>query len=576
MNINSNYNMSIEEIKCLKLNDIFDYFDNIINSIGIEDFFVLYPFNKLNEMFESRHINIGVLYDKFCTYDINSFLEYIYNYDDIFKSVIKERYISDSYLLSKQVIRYEVLLECIKKCEELELYIYIDWFFLRKLESNSKLYLLKNEELSEDTIIEITSLLHENEKNDVFEDNNLSLALYDYLNLKGCLDCKMNIDVLRQPDFIKRIFMGSLIELKINISHLSNNNDPLLLESLLYKYYDSLINSYNYKYKMFDEYYMLLNNIDVDVDPYLYSDIKDNINERYMKVITNLKLSELIIDCLFKTNYYFFMMDLEQLFKYNETNLVLSDEIINFYRLFYNIDSLSSEKKIELYKKYKDKNLNTKFYFDMRKIKDNAYTNINNDLFKIDNEEYIDKELSNKYGITIYDLRNKEYYILLRNLLWEFNEETISNRSCYTLISNNNTTTIRDDGFFYGYSRFNISKVVHMNDEDAYSEEYIKSETCSNINKILTSKELVSGFYSEIQLINEKKKDIYCEQVPDFLVVKDKIDINHINECIRLNIPLVLIKSHNKKFQTDYSSVQYPNMYEEEKLKIKRINKYYL
>ena len=51
--------------------------------------------------------------------------------------------------------------------------------------------------------------------------------------------------------------------------------------------------------------------------------------------------------------------------------------------------------------------------------------------------------------------------MLLRNIPCNYSDTTKNNRACYTLISNNNTTTIRNNGFTYGYSMFDINKVIH-------------------------------------------------------------------------------------------------------------------
>ena len=573
MNININYN----ELDNLSKNDFYNYLKIKLNELSIKDFFNMFSCDYLIDAFDNRNICIGILYDYICTLDINSFLEYLFCNDYLFKCVTDDYFISNDYYNSNQVINYDNLLKGIKKCEELELYNNISWFFRRKYDEGTKRYLLKYEDLSENIITEIIGELSVEEKNEVFQDENLSLGLYDYFNFMGCLNCKINKSILKQKDFISKLFTGSLIELRIHLGFLSRKNDPVFLDNLLYEYYDKLINSYNSKYDMFNDYYKLLCGSKEDIDPYLYCDVKDRCDEKYLKVITNLKLSELIIECLFKTNYYYFMIDLNEIIKYNMKCKKIGNDRIKFYELFHNIDRLSSLEKIELYKKYKNMNLNDLFYCDMRKMKDIAYTNINRDLFTVNNLLYINLELSNKYGVPVYDLRDRPYYILIRNIINNYRQETKYNRSCYTLISNTNTTTIRDIGYLYGYNSFDINKVVHMNDNDSYSGEYENGVTINLcVNKLLTSMELVSGCYSEIQLLNELKGLTYYEQKPDFLVSKDKIDNSYIRESKRLNIPIVLIKSRNKMIHNNYLDSQYPNIYDELSLKQKRLDKYNL
>lgn len=228
----------------------------------------------------------------------------------------------------------------------------------------------------------------------------------------------------------------------------------------------------------------------------------------------------------------------------------ITQENKDFYELILNIDGMSNEEKINIYNKYKDQNINVVFYDDVRRLKDIAYTKMNKDIIKLeDHPQYLDIKMSQKAGVSIYDLREKQYYSLVRTLRSPFDERTHIQRSSYSLISNLNNVVFDNDAFIYGYDNFDNQNVLHVFEGDSFSADFfekINDAGSSNINRIMNAEEIANGnySYSEIQIVNPKLDDRFYQALkPSYLVVKDQIDSRHIDEAKRLNIPIVLIKS---------------------------------
>ena len=55
--------------------------------------------------------------------------------------------------------------------------------------------------------------------------------------------------------------------------------------------------------------------------------------------------------------------------------------------MIFDFDNVSSDDKIELFNKFKDKSINFMFYDDLRKLKNYAYDKIKDDMFVISNND---------------------------------------------------------------------------------------------------------------------------------------------------------------------------------------------
>ena len=153
-------------------------------------------------------------------------------------------------------------------------------------------------------------------------------------------------------------------------------------------------------------------------------------------------------------------------------------------------------------------------------------------------------------------LRNKEYTMLIRGMK-EYNDTTDTKISCYSLISNENSSSYGADYLLhYGYDSLDVNKVLHVLEQDSFSYD-TKEETPTNyVNRIMTPRELImnSSWYSEIDIINDKNENgKYTAKKPNFIVAYDIITNRDLKEAKRLNLPIVIIEENNLKRPNDFS-----------------------
>ena len=395
------------------------------------------------------------------------------------------------------------------------------------------------------------------------------------LILLGQEGVRFSRDILLQNDFFDMLKHSNFSEFRRNINAVEKYNDPLIIQSKLSKYYDELINEYDKDRGIFRYYGEILDNpsllksrkrddfifnfdvkymfspyMDYDDDGKLVLKNSDELLDK-LKNITSLKLSEVIVDALFCDNIYNVWLNIREMLRYNEkmipSDRIIADERVSFYELIFNFDNVSSDDKIELFKKLKDKNVNSMFYDDLRKLKDYAYDRIRDDMFVISNNgDKISDELSKKYGTDVYDLRDSKYTMMVRTLGCRYQEGTNNSRDCYSIVSDENNEVHGNYDNIYGYSSFDNDRVIHMLEMDSFSSDISdRSGVSRYVNRIMTSKEITNGssWYSEVDIANKKDDNgKYKTMKPDFIIAYDLVSDLNVIESKRLGIPIVLIK----------------------------------
>lgn len=387
---------------------------------------------------------------------------------------------------------------------------------------------------------------------------------------------KENNDIIYQNDFFQILKRASLSEFRNNINMIQIINPSLYMEDKVNEYYDQLLSQFDFNTQLFKPYNEILkifNNgnqqelkkltgeiyfVNKHIIDELIKFYNDNKNiefiYNYLFDITNKKISEIVIDRLFKDTFYNMRINIEEMIRYNQllddNEKILSNDKIDFYKSILNIDKISCENKISLYQNLKNKNINLMFYEDLRKLKDLSYIKINNSMIKLDEHpDYKNKRLSNKLGIDVYDLKNKNFIMLVRTAN-NYMDKVTSRVNCYSLISNENTKVYGLKKFIYGYNSFPIDHVIHVFEADAGTKD-IKNDPLSSgsikVNRIMTPEQLIKGNieHCEINIVNLNSKDcdgMYDMIKPDFLVVFEQISQEAIEESKRLNIPIVIIK----------------------------------
>ena len=544
---------------------LYGYFREVFKIISPNEFLNIYKDEGIKKYFKGHFKSEGyIIFACLCEKNINETVKYILTDEKLFNEffMVSNNFYSMFYDLS-----YELFKEIIFRFEKHNYKYNLEFLSSISYENQINIF---NEEIKDSTILNIIPYFKVESVSCFFENNIRARHLYKDFNIARLVNSgiRFNSDILKNKDFFNGLKDESFVEFRNNINNVEKYNDPTFIEERLKEYYEELISCYNPETKMFYDYEKELlgrkwniRNNDYILSPDVtlkFGNLERNSSDEqelieYLKRQTSKKISEIVIDCLFQDNIYNVWLNIKEMLRFNEKlaneNKVLDKEKEYFYKLILNFDNVDSDKKIELYHKLKDKNYNLFFYEDVRKLKDLSYNLIQESLLNPKSHpEFLDKENTSKYGVAIYDLRDKEYTILVRREN-RHRDKTTMIRGCYSLISNENSSVYGGtEGYLYGYNTIEKDRVLHILETDSYSSS-LKDESSKFVNRIMTPKEIVNNnsWYSEVQIINKKDNsdnDQYNAKKPDFIVVFDNITGIAVEESKRLNIPIVRITSN--------------------------------
>ena len=563
--------------------DFWRGFRDTLEYLSISELLSLYDVKTINDFFKQYSGRKYIFYAAMAEVDLNKLVESILNDDLFFDDFFKE---ADNFYSIFYNLDYDNFKKIILKMVEKGFPYRNDFICSIKSEYQQKLL----EEVNDrKTILFMLPVSKKEVINDFFKNNYKASYIYDKVNLiRYALEgTTFNDDILKKKDFFERIKSTSFIEFRSIINKLEENNNVDIIERKVNDYYNEIINSYDKETGIFKDYFDYINNPDMMIrdNSYILSgdvvfnafmqhrrydydsnkrqirDKEELINE--LKIITSHKLSEVIIDALFNDNIYNVWLNLKEMLRYNNKltdSKVIDDERVSFYKTILNFDNVSSDDKIALFNKLMDKRIDIIFYDDLRKLKDISYNIIKDSLYNVGSDNNnLNKEISNKCGVDVFDLRDKEYTMLIRGKS-SHRDTTGRRRNCYSVISNDNSSKFGSNEYiyYYGYNSFDIDRVSHVLEQDSFSSD-VKNDSPSNyVNRLMTPLEIVrnSSWYSEFDLVNPKLDDEQFEtKKPDFLVVYEEIENRHIHEAKRLGIPIVLIKEKklDKELMTNIS-----------------------
>ena len=464
--------------------------------------------------------------------------------DDSIKNMIKNLKNKEiqSQLLSKNIsddIKYYCFKYFDKKvCED---YLSLNPDFAKRMVSNDNgiIILLEKEVIVPSTIID-----------DKFFDNlmsnfNHSEAIVDFRNYINALSRICDVSYLEKK---LDIFYGNCINLykdyeniiknlNVNSNKIPLPQNPLFVEGFVEEinYFNSLLENYEkYKGTPFAE----------SLPKYL-----DRHKESTLQLLEN-KLDNILIDNLFKENIINVRINLNEIVSYNnylsDEEKLVDDNTLNFYKMIINIKNLGSDQKLDLYNKFKGKNIPILYYDDLRKCKNDSYKRLKNSLMNLDNYKP-NKKLSDKYGSVVYDMRDEEYIMLTRCLsgLWvEECTQKVYNES-FRVISNNSTGVWMDNYIIYGYSNVDIDKINHVFYNDAGSANLGAKFLDGSYSGVVDNILLPNHLAGEVNISSDVKDNRVISLKPSYIICKDEIDAQSVKNAKKLGLPIVLIK--NKK-----------------------------
>lgn len=567
-------------------------FPNYSDEYKKKNYDIIDEFDRQIEKSRNRHLNEYKLFVCLMEKNKNKTIEYILSDNNLFREFML---ISDNMYSIFGELDYEYIARIVYKLEEMNLINIVNVLqFLCSIGSENQKKLL-DLDIKDETLINIIPYFNTDVVSYFFENDKRAVYLFDkFTDIVRYVNdgVKFNREILLRNSFFDKLKSDSFIAFRRNINVLEKNNDYIIIEKKVNNYCQEIIKEYDFNNKMFKIYVDIINNPEalsmVDIDPYIFnSDIRllfmrhknydENDNPYFddkdklileLREITSKKISEVVVDALFCDNIYNVWLNIKEMLRYNDklsdNKKVLDKAKVEFYKLILDFDNIECDKKIEIFNKFYNKNISVVFYDDLRKLKDVSYDMIKKELVDLSKEN--DKLVPSKIdGVSVYDLRDSEYMMLVR-AQYPYRDKSNNRRNCYSIISNDNSDTYghgeNNDMVIYGYNSFDNDTVLHMLEQDAFSSDLFGDNTSTRyVNRIMTAKELANGssWYSEIELVNLQNNNMeYDVKKPDFIVAYDDIRYNDLKESKRLNIPIVVIRktrlNKNDKINTDFDS----------------------
>lgn len=288
---------------------------------------------------------------------------------------------------------------------------------------------------------------------------------------------------------------------------------------------------------------------------------------------SNKQISNYIIDYHFEDNYFNVHLDLNELLKYYyDGNISLDEESLNLYQDIFDIDKLDILSKIELHNKLKKLNVMEMFYDDMsfaRKIVREEI--INYSLNKESIKEFIDPEMSKKYGVDIYNINGNKFFGIVKSCPSRIRDVYPTGHS-YSLIGNAGIAVFNDENtYLYDSSNINPDQIVHVFPEDSYTLfkpfEAIDNAT-NRVNALITPQELVQNnkSYNEILILEKGSIETDLDkQIPNLekiaVYCKNQITEKDIEKAKNNQIGILFIDSSLYEKEDDYENNPYYENY---------------
>lgn len=526
--------------------DTYSYFRKKIEEVGCENFFDLYDYKELHNYFKKyKPYDEYKMFVCLCDEKFNEFVYSIKDKKDVLTYFLKNNSLYYSLFAYSNLESLKIFLKELKNNEKLESCNY-DFVTVLPYDTVQE-YIDFTDDIDEVALL--VNYNHSIKKTFFLEDSRaLSLINSGKISVWSIIsnELKVSKDILNSNKFFDELKSQNIIDFRNNFDKVLNTNPSIVLEEKLNKYEDDLILNFDlvsgllkpYEKLTEDEYFKLIRE---KKDKYLFANESlQNVSfDEYLKKLSKKKLFELIIDRLFKDNYYNVLINIQELFRYNNKVNLIEDEYLELYKKIIDFKSLSKKEQIEIFKKYKDSNLNTRFYEDLRKCKDHCYKKMLTDLYK---PQKTNEMLSKKYGVDVYYLDGEDFSMIIRGLGNTYRQQFNLHRECFSLINQDNTSRVNSE-FYYGYTNINHNNIIHVSENDSFSSNDIN--TTRKINRIMTSEEINS--YRELSEIQIKTDNGTLR--PDYIVVFDEITEDHIYDSKKLGIPIVLIneEKYNKK-----------------------------
>ena len=274
-------------------------------------------------------------------------------------------------------------------------------------------------------------------------------------------------------------------------------------------------------------------------------------------------LDEYIIDYLFEASYFYIDDDLEELLNFcNNGHIDLSDEKVAIYSSLLNITKLDDQEKLALYNRLSKTCFHEEFYDDMKNailkrnldIKENCLT-------KEKMEEFLNPELTQKYGVPIYTPDNNSFIALEKAINPNRPSDDLPTGHSFSIVSsdNPNATYFQKFRYLYDVADLNPVQITHVFPEDSYTKYKPFTETdiaSEEKNRLMSTEEILDETlcYNELLILEQgsEKTDI-DKSIPKLskmaLYCVDEIGEDDIERAQSEGIGIFLAYSKRKKHE---------------------------
>jgi len=539
--------MGIEELKKQLLQgDVYKILREEISFFGVKGFMETYDFLSLYT-FLKNNCSDGQykLFVCLCEKNFNLFVKCIESKKEILILFLKENALYYSLFYKTNLESFKIFMNVLKNSKEL---VNCNLSFLTVIPCD--VVSLYAKDITDDK--ELAMFVNYNHAfcESFFRDDSRALSLLESglvsvsLILRG--DLKVSEDILQSEVFFDGLKDTSMITFRNNLDKVMKQNPSYALLRQMENYERNLIESFDLETEQFALYKGLeekeyISLYESKKDKFLYGDspfIGDWKESKYSKK----KFEDLIIDYLFNDNIYNVIKNIKEMFRYQKTvgKILLSDFSLELYQKIIHWQKLSSKEKLDVYLEYRDLQVHTTFYEDIRKCRETSYKEM---IAKLYVPEVKNDTLTSLYGADVYVLDGQDFTMLVRGLQESYKTSFEVYRECFSLINHENMDVI-DASYYYGYTNINFNAILHVSEVDSYSSDM--QDSSNRVNRIMTSEEINSyAGYSEIQIVMKDEKSLK----PDYLVAFDTLSEEEIQSASTLHIPIVLIdrKKYEKK-----------------------------
>ncbi len=398
--------------------------------------------------------------------------------------------------------------------------------------------------------------------NNYIKSHVISFTNKEIYNLILYSEVELDRNLYENKDFFREIiFSSSIFQMREKIARLSNHIDTTYFENLISKMEDEILDEYIKNKTFIRNYDQTLEKEFLELQ---FISKKDEVfpDKKIILII--------VIDKLFQDSIRNVFLNIEELLSFNDNNF--DKEKLDFYREVMTLYEKTPNEILEFYNRYKDSYQVSTYYDDVRNCKDLSYQKIKDKCFKpMDNENLKNQELSKKLKVDIYELNGEDFIMLVTCRARIPSGNNLAARNCYSLIGSKNMHVFNEDNYIYGFTNFEINKIMHVLEDDSYSLDQ-PINTTSFINRIRSIDDILSSNkMNEIQIKNLKisgsnEFDFRYERIlPSYIVCFDTIREKDLNAARILNIPIikinrskyqegktVVLENYNEKYTTSF------------------------